>query len=298
MLKRSLTGALFVIVLVSSILLGSITFYLLFSVILILSMIEFYGISKHTSAKPQVILGIFTGWLFFTFNFLYAVDFIQLRYFVIFIPIFILFMINELYLFHKRPLASLAYTYLGLIYVAVPFAMLNYFVFRSGIDISEVEIAANAEDVINNSVNYMDFLNPNKTVFYSPYFLLGFFILIWIYDTFAYLVGIAIGKHRLFERVSPKKSWEGAIGGAAFTIGLSVLFPLMLPTLLWYQWMILAVLIVLFSTFGDLVESLFKRSLNIKDSGKMLPGHGGMLDRFDSVLIAAPITFVYLQSLF
>jgi phosphatidate cytidylyltransferase len=298
MLKRLLTGAIFVTVLISSILLGSITYYLLFSVIVILSMIEFYSFSKHTSAKPQMWLGVFTGWLFFTFNYLYAVDFIQLRYFVIFIPIFILFMINELYLYHKRPLTSLAFSFLGIIYVAVPFAMLNYFVFRSGVNISEVDVTIGTEDIINNSVDYMNFLNPNKTVFYTPYFLLGFLILIWIYDTFAYLVGIAIGKHRLFERVSPKKSWEGAIGGAVSTIGISLLFPFFFPTILWYQWMILAGLIVIFSTYGDLVESLFKRSLQIKDSGSMLPGHGGMLDRFDSVLIAAPIVFVYLQSLY
>ena len=298
MLKRAVTGAIFVAILISSILLGSITFYIVFSVILILSMIEFYNFSNFTAAKPQKFLGIFTGWLLFTLNYLYAVEYIQLNYFVILIPVFIVFMMNELYLANKRPIASIAFTFFGIIYIAVPLSFLNYFVFRNGTGLSVAEVGIYAEDLINNTTEYMNFLNPVKTIFYSPFFLLGFFTLIWLYDTMAYLVGISIGKHRLYESISPKKSWEGAIGGAVLTVGASSIFPFIFPILLWYQWMILAGIIVVFSTYGDLVESLFKRSLHIKDSGTLLPGHGGMLDRFDSVLLAAPAVFVYLQLLY
>ncbi len=254
-------------------------------------MLEFYNLSNFALANPQKWLGIFTGWLFFTVNYFYAFDFIQFRYFIIFIPILVLFFINELYLYHKRPFTSLAYSLLGIIYIAVPYSLLSYFVFRTNINVSDIDDITNNEHIINQSIFY------SPTIHYTPYLLLGFFILIWIYDTFAYLIGILIGKHRLFERISPKKSWEGAIGGAIFTLGFSVLFPYFLPILLWYQWLILAVLIVIFATYGDLIESLFKRSLNIKDSGKILPGHGGILDRFDSVLIASPIVFIYLQFL-
>jgi len=290
LLTRTLTGAIFVLIVVTSILLGSVSFFLIFSIILILSMIEFYNLSTFALAHPQKWLGVFTGWLFFTFNYLYAVNYIQLRFFIIFIPISILFMVNEIYLYHKHPFTSLAYSFLGIIYIAVPFSLLNYFVFRSG--------TANTEDFLSNTANYVNFLNPTNTIVYTPYFLLGFFIQIWLYDTFAYLIGILIGKHRLFERISPKKSWEGAIGGAVCTIGLSIFFPLIFPTLLWYRWMILAGIVVVFSTYGDMAESLFKRSINVKDSGKLLPGHGGILYRIDSVLIASPIAFIYLQFLY
>ena len=290
-LTRSFTGAIFVLLIVTSILIGSITFYLTFSIIVILSMLEFYNLSNFALANPQKWLGIFTGWLFFTVNYFYAFDFIHVRFFIVFIPIVILFFINELYLFHKRPFTSLAYSFLGIIYIAVPFSFLNYFVFRTNINILDINDITNYEYLINQNIF------TSQSIYYTPYLLLGFFILIWIYDTFAYLTGILIGKHRLFERISPKKSWEGTIGGAIFTIGLSTLFPYFINILEWYQWLMFSVLIVVFSTYGDLVESLFKRSLNIKDSGKMLPGHGGILDRFDSVLIASPIIYIYLQFL-
>jgi len=290
-LTRSLTGAIFVLLIITSILIGSITFYLTFSIIVILSMLEFYNLSNFALANPQKWLGIFTGWLFFTVNYFYAFDFIHVRFFIVFIPIVILFFINELYLFHKRPFTSLAYSFLGIIYIAVPFSFLNYFVFRTNVNILDINAITNYEYLINQNIF------TSQSIYYTPYLLLGFFILIWIYDTFAYLTGILIGKHRLFERISPKKSWEGTIGGAIFTIGLSTLFPYFINILEWYQWFMFSVLIVIFSTYGDLVESLFKRSLNIKDSGKMLPGHGGILDRFDSVLIASPIIYIYLQFL-
>jgi phosphatidate cytidylyltransferase len=295
---RTLTGAIFLLVLIGSILLGSITYYLIISIILILSQLEFYNLASLAKASPQKWLGIFTGWLLFTFNFLYAVDFIQLRFFIIFIPLIILFLINELYLFHKYPFTSVAYTFLGIIYIAVPLSLLNYFVFHNGLNIVDPDNLNETDDLLNQAVDIMSILNPSKTVVYTPYLLLGFFIQIWVYDTFAYLFGVWLGKHRLFERVSPKKSWEGLIGGMICTVGLSFFLPLLFPYLLWYNWMILGFIVVISATYGDLVESLFKRSLNIKDSGKLLPGHGGVLDRFDSVFIAAPIAFVYILSCF
>jgi phosphatidate cytidylyltransferase len=250
-------------------------------------------------AQPQVWLAIFTAWLFFTFNFLNAVGFIDIKFFIIFIPLVVFFFINELYLFHKRPMSSLGYTFLGLIYIAIPFSLLNYFVFLPAVDVIDPsKVILESADIVNEAVDVMSFLDPNGTIAYTPYLLLGLFIQIWLYDTFAYIFGVWLGKHRLFERISPKKSWEGLIGGAVFTVGLSFFLHLLFENLEWYNWMVLGGITVITSTFGDLVESLFKRSLNVKDSGHLLPGHGGILDRFDSVLIAAPIAFVYLQSCF
>jgi len=138
------------------------------------------------------------------------------------------------------------------------------------------------------------FMDPERK--YVPDLLLGFFILLWVNDTFAYLTGIMFGKHRLFERISPKKSWEGFFGGLICTVALSLLvaqlFPIILP---WYHWMAVAAIIVVFGVYGDLIESLLKRNLKIKDSGHFLPGHGGILDRFDSVLVSAPMVYFYLR---
>jgi phosphatidate cytidylyltransferase len=124
--------------------------------------------------------------------------------------------------------------------------------------------------------------------------VLGFFLLIWLNDTGAYFIGSLIGKHKLFERISPGKTWEGSAGGTLFALltawGLSYIFPQIDRT----HWLILAIITVVTGTLGDLVESMLKRSLGIKDSGNILPGHGGMLDRFDAVLLSAPFVFVYL----
>jgi len=125
--------------------------------------------------------------------------------------------------------------------------------------------------------------------------LLGYFVILWINDTFAYLFGTAFGKHRLFERISPKKSWEGSIGGALISIIAAWLIASFTNSLPLIHWIVIAIIIVICGTLGDLVESMLKRSLNCKDSGTLLPGHGGILDRFDSVLISAPIIFVYIQ---
>lgn len=125
--------------------------------------------------------------------------------------------------------------------------------------------------------------------------LLAFFFIIWSYDTFAYLVGITIGRHRVCEAISPKKSWEGTFGGLVFGIICAVVFYFLTDTLSVWQWMGYAFIICLFGTLGDYCESMFKRSLNVKDSGKILPGHGGILDRFDSAILAGPFALLYLH---
>ena len=124
----------------------------------------------------------------------------------------------------------------------------------------------------------------------------GIFVLIWINDITAYLVGITIGRHRLFERISPKKSWEGTLGGTLFTLTAAVWMDNLTHALSQRHWLVLAVIVSVFGVLGDLFESMFKRKADLKDSGKIIPGHGGILDRLDSMLFVAPVAFAYLFS--
>ena len=132
-------------------------------------------------------------------------------------------------------------------------------------------------------------------IVHFPYFALAIFIFVWFNDTGAYLVGSIFGRRRLFERISPKKSWEGFFGGLLFSAAISSFFAWLVPSIAWYIWLGLAVTVVITGTWGDLVESLIKRTLGVKDSGSILPGHGGMLDRFDSVMLAIPSAYIYIR---
>jgi phosphatidate cytidylyltransferase len=177
--------------------------------------------------------------------------------------LFLLFIV-ELFRKQESPFTNIAYSILGIMWIVLPFTLVNHF------------------HLILSEWRFL---------------LLSVFIIIWLYDTLAYCVGMLIGKHRLFERISPKKSWEGAIGSTILTLILvyfaNLLFP-MLP-LTSFQWVGLALIIIVFGTLGDLIESMFKRQLSAKDSGTILPGHGGVLDRFDSILLAIPFVWFYLM---
>ena len=136
-----------------------------------------------------------------------------------------------------------------------------------------------------------------SSVSYNPILPLSIFVFLWLNDTGAYCFGSLFGKHRLFERISPKKSWEGSIGGGIVAIASSFVFACYFPIMTWAEWAGLALVVVIFGTWGDLTESLLKRQLQIKDSGSILPGHGGMLDHFDSSLMAIPAGVIYLYAL-
>jgi phosphatidate cytidylyltransferase len=211
------------------------------------------------------VLGSITMFLCF---FYYGMNPAQTGIFIPYLIIIIYLMISELYLKKENPLNSWAYAMLSQLYVGLPFALLNVLAFQS-----------NGTD----SGSAYQFILP-----------LSIFIFNWINDTGAYCTGMLLGKHPLFKRISPKKSWEGSIGGATFSIAgafaLAHFFPIM-PTIAWVG---MGLTVVVFGTWGDLTESLMKRHLGIKDSGNILPGHGGMLDRFDSAIMAIPAAVVYL----
>jgi phosphatidate cytidylyltransferase len=164
----------------------------------------------------------------------------------------------------EKPFKNIAYTFLGIIYVALPFALLTVLAF------------------IQNDT-------------YDPNIVLGCLFLLWASDSGAYFAGTKFGKTKLFERVSPKKSWEGSVGGLIAAMGVAYIISLYYTNYAPWQWFSIGFIIVVAGTYGDLVESLFKRSMNIKDSADTIPGHGGFLDRFDGLLLSIPFIITFLK---
>lgn len=268
-LQRSITGILFVGILIGGIYVGKYSFISLFTLITMLSLWEFYTMTEKAGFKPQKLFGTFLGTSFFFLSSLYLQQIIQQEYLVLIFPLFFLIMIVELYRKPDHSIVNTSITIAGILYLTVPLVLLNYFTYAT----------------LYQSMGLSD---------YNPSILLGFFILIWTSDSFAYLIGVKFGKHKLFESVSPKKTWEGSIGGAVFTLFMACALSYFYKELPLTDWMVIGCLIVLFGSLGDLIQSKFKRSLNIKDSGNLLPGHGGILDRLDGVFLASPFIFTYL----
>ncbi len=265
-ITRTISGLIFIILIIGSIFLGPMAFGFVFLVFLVLGMLELLNMAKIAGYKPAVAQVIITAILLYDLVLLYIYGYIPVQWVATGVPLLFLLFIFELYRKTKTPLQNIATGFIAILYIAVPFALMNFF-FYPGMDTSF----------------------PVKGV------LVGFFFIIWVNDTFAYLTGMAIGKHKLFERISPKKTIEGSIGGLVFALIAAYVLSLIFDELNLTEWLGLALVTVIFGTFGDLVESMLKRSTNIKDSGSIMPGHGGILDRFDSVLMASPFVFVYLM---
>ena len=265
--KRTLTGILIVTVLVGGISWSPVSFFIVFLLLTLASVNEFYTLSKKVSSNPLRIPGlILSGYLFST---IYAVqrNWIDPKYILGIIPIIFFIFISELYRKQNSPFNNIAYTLLGVAYIALPFSMFSCFVFPN-------------------------FLPDNS---YSPQVLIALFVLLWTNDSGAYLIGSRFGKHRLFERISPKKSWEGFIGGAFFSTFAAVMITFFYKEIPLIHLVIINLIAITAGTFGDLCESMFKRKIGEKDSGNFFPGHGGFLDRFDSILMAVPMVYFYVQ---
>lgn len=268
-LQRAITGVIFVAVLVGCILGGPISFTILFALISALTINEFGTIvNRRENTRMNKSISILAGlFLFLCFGYIGVVPGTN----EIFIPYLFLILylfISELYKKQPNPLNNWAYAMMSQIYIALSFALLNVLAYHSS-----------AADSVSQ---------------YNPILPLSIFIFNWVNDTGAYCTGMLFGKHRLFERISPKKSWEGSIGGAVFSIIAAIVLAHFFTFLSTGIWIGLGLTVVVFGTWGDLTESLMKRTLGIKDSGNILPGHGGMLDRFDSTLMAVPAAVVYL----
>ncbi len=267
---RALTGAIFVLVLVGAICLHSYYFLVVFGLITGLLLWEFYGLLKHyENAAIKRLVNSLGGAYLFVATFGYANGLSGGGIFLPYILFLIYILVSELYDKTSNPINNWALTLFGQIYCAGTFSLLNF--------ITPVPDPWSGE------------------ISFYPHLTLAIFVFAWMNDTGAYLIGSLFGKRRLFERISPKKSWEGFFGGLAFAVIASLVFARFLPEHAWYLWMGIAFTVVLFGTWGDLIESLIKRTLGVKDSGHILPGHGGMLDRFDSVMLAIPATYVYIE---
>ncbi len=263
--KRSLTGTALVVVMLGAILGGELTFLIFFSLLIVGSLWEFYQLANKMNIVPQKIWGMVGGVLIFTLFYLSSKGLIRQHYAYILIIWGLISFVLELWRNNEQPFLNIAYTWFGTIYVAIPIAMLLAIAYRDNI--------------------YQ----------YNYHLVLSYFILIWTYDTMAYVSGILFGKHKLLVRISPKKTWEGALGGLIFAIIVSYVLSFYFTELTRNQWWILAIIISIFGTLGDLAESMLKRSVGVKDSGNLLPGHGGLLDRFDSLFLALPAVYLYLQ---
>ncbi len=286
-LTRSLSGVFLIIIVIGSVWFNSLTNYLLFLFILIFGLFEFYRFAKAVDYYPNEKLGIASGIIIYTLSYLVASNIFPVNSLSLIIPLLIFISISEMYRQKKHPINNISITIMGLVYVVLPLSLIHFLVLstQSNLDIDS-----------NDIINRIPSLKANfQTIYYHSFIIIGYFIIQWVSDTGAFIFGISFGKHRLFERISPKKSWEGAIGGFIATIGAAFLNSYLFPELALQKWIVISLIITLFGIFGDLIESLFKRSVNVKDSGKIMPGHGGILDRFDSTLIALPMVYFYLQ---
>jgi len=262
--KRAITGLIFLVVLISAILYSPYTLTFIFFIVLVLGNAETNRMISIPTIQPQLILsGVLTK-LTYLLPVGYFLGFYELRWILLSLIVIVIIPIFELFRNHKHPMANIAYSLLPAVYLGLPLATLIAIAWHDGA--------------------------------YDPYLILGLFIVIWVYDTGAYLSGTLLGRHKLFERISPKKTWEGAIGGGIIAVLIATfILGKYIPHLSVFQWFIASILIVVFGTFGDLMESMLKRSARVKDSGNILPGHGGILDRFDSALTASVVFWLFLQ---
>lgn len=278
---RTITSILFVVVLVGCILVHPLAFDLLFGLITAMTIWEFTTIvnNKADLQVNRFITTIAGTYLFFAVM-AFNMNACGSEIFIPYLISILYLMISELYFDRKNSIYNWAFTMMAQLYIALPFSLLNTLAYLSVYEQGGVHAV------------------------YTPVIVLSMFIFLWCSDAGAYCVGSLIGKNKLFPRISPGKSWEGSIGGGTIAILVAVLISYLLPQLGLQspftsplEWVGMAIVVVIFGTWGDLVESLLKRKLGIKDSGNILPGHGGMLDRFDSTIMATPAVVVYIYTL-
>jgi len=264
MKTRAITGFFFIIVMLASVLLGHYVFGAFYLVLSLLCLREFYSLIAQTGIAPNQSAGMVNGLYIYVIFALITADDNSSYHKILFLLTLTLsaVFVQELFKKSAAPFTNIAYTFLGLILIILPFTFFHALAYVQGT--------------------------------FNFHFPLAFLLMLWANDTGAYLVGVKFGRTKLFERHSPKKTWEGFIGGVLITIGAATIISHYFMELTWQQWASIAVFISVFGTTGDLIESMFKRSINVKDSGGILPGHGGLLDRFDGLFLAVPVVYTYL----
>lgn len=261
--QRIITGLLGVSVMIAGIVISEWTYGIIFLVIHTFLLYEFYSLFRQDGSSPMIVAGMLLGTAIFVFSFLVESKILQANYYYL-VPFLVLIFPFQLYRKkQKRPFDAIGYTFLGLIYITLPIALLNVTAFQA-----------------------------NE---YSWAPIIGIFVITWANDTAAYFVGSKVGRTKMFPRISPKKSLEGMVGGILFAVLISYIFWRYFTTFEIWLWTVFTIITILSSIYGDLVESMLKRSLRIKDSGNILPGHGGFLDRFDGILLSAPMIATFLK---
>lgn len=272
---RTLSGIVFVAAIVGGILYGPLTFCLLFAAITVVSTREFYTlVNTRGDVQTNRSVGTVAGLYLFAAFAAFCTEATNSSVFIPYLLMLIYILISELYLKAPNPLNNWVYAFAGQLYVALPFALLNILAFQHN---PQVSMAT-----------------------FTPIYPLAIFIFLWANDSGAYCVGSLLHHKfpaKLFERISPNKSWIGSIGGVAIVVLVALVLAQFDHSLSVIKWVGFGLVVSIFGTWGDLVESLIKRHLKIKDSGHFLPGHGGALDRFDSALLAIPATILYLYTL-
>lgn len=268
--QRLITGILGSAAIIAGVCYSEWTYFAIFFIICLFTLLEFYNLVGLDGLAPQKAFGTLSGIVIFTLSFFIegriAIDGrpVPTEFYILIFPLIsCIYMIKLYKKFERKPFTNIAYTFLGIFYVAVPFVLLNVIVFEEGL--------------------------------YNFEIILGSLLILWASDTGAYFAGTLFGKRKLFARISPKKSWEGFIGGAVLALVFAYGSSIYMHSFTSMQWIIIGLIIIVGGTFGDLIESLLKRSIEIKDSGDSLPGHGGFLDRFDGLLISAPFIAAYLE---
>jgi phosphatidate cytidylyltransferase len=263
MKTRAITGIFFVLTMLASVLTGDYVFTFFLMALSLTCLYEFYRLVSSEIIKPQRASGIVLGFTIYSSVSFYFLKGEEWRNtFLIVVPLAVLVFLVELYRKSQAPFHNIAYTFLGIIFAVIPF---NFF-------------------------HAIGFLEGE----YNFHFPMAFLLMLWAFDTGAYLFGIKFGKTLLFERHSPKKSWEGLLGGMGISLLVSLIISRFYTELPALHWAVISVIIGVSGTYGDLTESMLKRNMNKKDSGSLLPGHGGLLDRFDGLLLSAPLVFIYL----
>ena len=270
---RTLTGAVYVLLLIGCTVYSPVSAFFFFAIAAAGTLWEFGTLmNTYNGASMPRPINAMAGLVLVAAVWLSAIASPQTAKMLALYGLLLLYIIiSELYRKAENPLKNWALCFASQIYIAVPFALLPLLsiVYDAG----------------------------SNTFAYNWIYPIALFIFLWVNDTFAYLCGCSLQKYipaKLFPRISPKKSWIGSIGGGLFTLLAAVLIWLWQPeTMPLWRWIGFALTVVVFGTWGDLVESLIKRQLGIKDSGHILPGHGGLLDRFDSALLVIPASVIY-----
>jgi len=268
LITRALAGVVFVALIIGAIFWHPLVVFALFFAFNGIALFEFTRMFANKSYAIQAPSIIFAGSIVYLLIGAYANALIDSQALLFIIPLVFVFFIASLYKISDKPFEELGIKVLSIVYISVPFGLFNIVENRALLGSGDNE----------------------------PLFLMAFFLLVWSSDTFAYLSGVSFGKHRLFERISPKKSWEGSIGGGIATLIIAWVFGFYSQIFTPWIWVLIALIIVVTAIYGDLIESLLKRSMKVKDSGSIMPGHGGILDRFDAAIFSIPF-YVFLLSL-